>query len=76
VGLFSTQEQDIGFRIAMAGNPNSGKSTLFNLLTGLRQKTGNFPGVTVDLHVGYCKLPKGKKVEIIDYDRCGITKNH
>ena len=66
MGLFSTQEQDIGFRIAMAGNPNSGKSTLFNLLTGLRQKTGNFPGVTVDLHVGYCKLPNGKKVEIID----------
>ena len=50
----------------MAGNPNSGKSTLFNLLTGLRQKTGNFPGVTVDLHIGYCKLPNGKKVEIID----------
>ncbi|HRG59118.1 MAG TPA: ferrous iron transport protein B [Bacteroidia bacterium] len=50
----------------MAGNPNSGKSTLFNLLTGLRQKTGNFPGVTVDLHVGYTKLNNGKKIEIID----------
>jgi ferrous iron transport protein B len=50
----------------MAGNPNSGKSTLFNLLTGLRQKTGNFPGVTVDLHVGYTRLSNGKKVEIID----------
>jgi ferrous iron transport protein B len=66
VGIFSNQEQEIAFRIAMAGNPNSGKSTLFNLLTGLRQKTGNFPGVTVDLHVGYTKLPNGKKVEIID----------
>lgn len=66
MGLFSAQEQNSGFRIAMAGNPNSGKSTLFNLLTGLRQKTGNFPGVTVDLHVGYTKLPNGKKVEIID----------
>jgi ferrous iron transport protein B len=66
VGLFSTQAQDIGFRIAMAGNPNSGKSTLFNILTGLRQKTGNFPGVTVDLHVGFSKLPNGKNIEIID----------
>jgi ferrous iron transport protein B len=66
VGLFSTKEQDTEFRIAMAGNPNSGKSTLFNLLTGLRQKTGNFPGVTVDLHVGYCNLSNGKRIEIID----------
>jgi ferrous iron transport protein B len=66
VGLFSSKEQDTEFRVAMAGNPNSGKSTLFNLLTGLRQKTGNFPGVTVDLHVGYCYLPSGKKIEIID----------
>lgn len=66
MGLFSTKEQDTEFRIAMAGNPNSGKSTLFNLLTGLRQKTGNFPGVTVDLHVGYCNLSNGKRIEIID----------
>lgn len=40
----------------MAGNPNSGKSTLFNELTGLKQKTGNFPGVTVDKKVGYANL--------------------
>jgi len=66
LGLFSSQEKENYFRIAMAGNPNSGKSTLFNLLTGLRQKTGNFPGVTVDLHVGYTRLSNGKKVEIID----------
>ena len=64
--LFSSQDKTADFRIAMAGNPNSGKSTLFNLLTGLRQKTGNFPGVTVDLHVGYTKLNNGKKIEIID----------
>ena len=53
-------------RVAMAGNPNSGKSTLFNLLTGLRQKTGNFPGVTVDLHSGNCKLENGTSIELID----------
>lgn len=38
--------------IALVGNPNSGKSTLFNSLTGLNQKTGNYPGVTVDKHYG------------------------
>jgi ferrous iron transport protein B len=66
VGLFSTQHKDFAFRVAMAGNPNSGKSTLFNLLTGLRQKTGNFPGVTVDLHVGHTRLANGKMIELID----------
>jgi len=39
-------------KIALVGNPNSGKSTLFNALTGLHQKTGNFPGVTVDKKTG------------------------
>jgi ferrous iron transport protein B len=38
--------------VALAGNPNSGKTTLFNALTGLRQKVGNFAGVTVDRHEG------------------------
>ncbi len=52
--------------IALVGNPNSGKSTLFNLLTGLRQKTGNFPGITVDLKKGRLLLPGGKEVEITD----------
>jgi ferrous iron transport protein B len=42
--------------IAVVGNPNSGKSTLFNRLTGLRQRTGNYPGVTVEKHVGVVKL--------------------
>ncbi len=53
-------------RIALVGNPNSGKSSLFNQLTGLNQKIGNFPGVTVDKKTGLCTLPSGKKVEIID----------
>jgi ferrous iron transport protein B len=53
-------------RIALVGNPNTGKSTLFNVLTGLNQKIGNFPGVTIDKKVGYCTLPDGRTAEIID----------
>ncbi len=44
--------------VAVIGNPNSGKSTLFNRLTGLRQTTGNYPGVTVEKHVGTVQLPQ------------------
>jgi ferrous iron transport protein B len=53
-------------RVALVGNPNTGKSTLFNLLTGLNQKIGNFPGVTVDKKTGFCNLPDGRRAEIID----------
>jgi ferrous iron transport protein B len=53
-------------RVALVGNPNTGKSTLFNILTGLNQKIGNFPGVTVDKKIGYCQLPDGRRAEIID----------
>lgn len=53
-------------KIALVGNPNSGKSSLFNHLTGLNQKIGNFPGVTVDKKSGSTSLPNGEKVEIID----------
>ena len=42
--------------VALVGNPNSGKTTLFNALTGLNQKVGNFPGVTVDKKVGACQI--------------------
>ncbi len=42
--------------VALIGNPNSGKTTLFNALTGLNQKTGNYPGVTVDKHLGFTKF--------------------
>jgi len=45
--------------IAVIGNPNAGKSTLFNRLTGLRQTTGNFPGVTVEKHIGTVQLKHG-----------------
>lgn len=53
-------------KIALVGNPNSGKSSLFNLLTGLNQKTGNFPGVTVEKRSGISTLSQGETVEIID----------
>ncbi len=53
-------------KVALVGNPNTGKSTLFNLLTGLNQKVGNFPGITVDKKIGYCKLADSNTAEIID----------
>ncbi len=53
-------------RIALLGNPNSGKSSLFNHLTGLNQKVGNFPGVTVEKKTGICQLDNGEKLMVID----------
>ncbi len=53
-------------KVALVGNPNSGKTSLFNLLTGLNQHVGNYPGVTVDKKVGYMRLASGQKVTIID----------
>ncbi|WP_421945939.1 ferrous iron transport protein B [Pedobacter sp.] len=53
-------------KVALVGNPNTGKSTLFNRLTGLNQKIGNFPGITVDKKTGYTKLGNGSEAEIID----------
>ncbi len=52
--------------IALVGNPNAGKSSLFNALTGLRQKVGNFPGVTVDKKTGISTLTGDLKAHIID----------
>lgn len=53
-------------KVALAGKPNSGKSSLFNQLTGLNQKTGNFPGVTVDKKTGTARLDENTLAEIID----------
>ena len=53
--------------IGLFGNPNSGKTSLFNILTGLRQKTGNFPGVTVDKKSGIFKGTDNHPITIIDY---------
>ena len=53
-------------RIVLVGNPNSGKSSLFNALTGLNQRVGNFPGVTVEKKIGHFKVNDKIKAEIID----------
>ena len=53
--------------IALIGNPNSGKSSLFNQLTGLRQKVGNFSGVTVEKHSGVLELSDKTKATLIDF---------
>ena len=53
-------------RIALVGNPNAGKTTLFNELTGLRHKVGNYPGVTVDIKSGALRGADNTNIEIID----------
>jgi ferrous iron transport protein B len=52
--------------VALVGPPNSGKSTLFNRLTGLRQKVGNFPGVTVEQHIGRARVSGSREVYLVD----------
>ena len=52
--------------VALVGNPNAGKSALFNALTGARQKVGNYPGVTVERHSGRWTLPDGRPAELVD----------
>ncbi|PJJ74553.1 ferrous iron transport protein B [Thermoflavifilum aggregans] len=52
--------------IVLVGNPNSGKTSLFNALTGLNQKVGNFPGVTVDKKVGYTRLDHRLEAKVVD----------
>ncbi|MBN8816565.1 MAG: ferrous iron transporter B [Sphingomonas sp.] len=52
--------------VALVGNPNAGKSALFNALTGARQKVGNYPGVTVERHAGRMVLNDGRPVELLD----------
>ncbi len=52
--------------IALVGPPNSGKTTLFNRLTGLRQKVANYPGVTVEKHLGMVNLDDGRQVSLVD----------
>ncbi len=53
-------------RIALIGNPNSGKSSVFNQLTGLNQHVGNYPGITVEKKTGIFTTSSGEKIEVID----------
>ena len=53
-------------RIAIAGNPNAGKTSLFNALTGLRQKVANYPGVTVETKLGEWDVDSGMEARLID----------
>ena len=57
-------------RVALVGNPNTGKSTLFNALTGMRQRVGNFAGVTVERVEGAMRGPNGERVTIVDVPGC------
>ena len=52
--------------VALIGNPNTGKTSVFNALTGLNQKVGNYPGITVEKKEGVCRLPRGIKAHILD----------
>jgi ferrous iron transport protein B len=56
----------LGTRIALVGNPNSGKTALFNALTGARQKVANYPGVTVERKEGAVQTPAGRRVSVLD----------
>ena len=53
-------------KVALIGNPNTGKTSVFNHLTGLNQQVGNYPGITVEKKVGFCKLSQHQKAKIID----------
>ena len=53
-------------KVALIGNPNVGKTSVFNQLTGLNQQVGNYPGITVEKKKGICQLPTGFKATIID----------
>ncbi|RKR10285.1 ferrous iron transport protein B [Flavobacterium sp. 90] len=52
--------------VALIGNPNTGKTSVFNQLTGLNQQVGNYPGITVEKKMGFCKLPYNIKANILD----------
>jgi ferrous iron transport protein B len=59
-------EATLGTRVALVGNPNSGKTSLFNALTGARQKVANYPGVTVERKEGSAVTPNGLRVSVVD----------
>ncbi len=62
--------QEIAATIALVGNPNAGKTTLFNALTGANEKVGNYAGVTVDFKTGEMFTPHGRKLRVLDLPGC------
>ena len=66
MNLETQRWRKIVFRYHLIGNPNTGKTSLFNRLTGLNQKVGNYPGITVDKKQGNCKLTSEVKAVITD----------
>ncbi|MBN2800019.1 MAG: ferrous iron transport protein B [Deltaproteobacteria bacterium] len=70
-GADATEEVERAqFRVAVVGNPNTGKSTLFNHLTGERAQVGNYPGITVERAVGWCQLYDRARIELVDVPGC------
>lgn len=57
---------DNTIKVALIGNPNTGKTSVFNALTGLNQQVGNYPGITVERKQGSCQLPLGFKATVLD----------
>jgi ferrous iron transport protein B len=53
-------------KVALIGNPNTGKTSVFNQLTGLHQQVGNYPGITVEKKIGICKLSENSNAKILD----------
>src|SRR6202051_1059501 len=62
----STATETSPWNFALVGTPNSGKTALFNALTGSRQKVANYPGVTVERKAGLLQTPAGRSVNLID----------
>jgi len=62
----TTASETTAWRFALVGTPNSGKTALFNALTGSRQKVANYPGVTVERKAGIIQTPGGHRVDLID----------
>ena len=69
-GSVMEASRDYSATVALVGNPNSGKTTLFNALTGANQKVGNYAGVTVDIKLGETRTPHGKKLQVLDLPGC------
>src|SRR5471030_3447654 len=62
----TTATENTAWRFALVGTPNSGKTALFNALTGSRQKVANYPGVTVERKTGGFVTPTGRQISLVD----------